>query len=758
MISKIKLQNWKSHSETELEFKPGINVLVGPMGSGKSSVLQAICFALFGSVPEVKRRDVKVSELVKRNSGTQASIELKLDMADKVFQIQRIINSKGTEATVRDADGVMLAGTNSTQATAFLKNILKLDEDTFLRTVYAKQNEIDLFLQLNPQERKTRLDELMGVHKFEAARRSCVSLANKIANRKEEKENLLKNFEIDKLKAQIDSLQNEISMTSEEKDAISNKIASAQRVKLDAESELKELKVKFDVFARLEERQKFCIAQINDIKLRLKEPIRPQAEIISQLDELKSKIASFENTRFELNKALDSLNKRLMISEKESSVAESKLSDAKIQLEKISAYKLELEQLTQKFGIEDAKGELERVESEIKEQEKEIFSAESETRFLKKHLEELKSAKNACPTCSRALEEGTKEKLVAERESSISVLSGKIESAAVRRAELASRKDKLDDFIEQRDELLSELKKEPDLMKQHATYQAIFESAKSKIESSAQEIEKSKSELDSAERALNVLRREDSELREQLHLAELKEQLQQFEAQLTEVQAKLSTKPDNSVLETADSNFRKKFEQFMVLNERQKSLDYVLDEKRKHLSELIKKQNQSEQLLLDMAQLQKKVEFLQQFRSALLVAQELLRKELITAVNEVMASLWSKLYPYEKWTSIHLDASDTDYTLQLRTSEGTWVNVAGFASGGERMLAALVLRLAFAKVLAPEFNILILDEPTHNLDDATISSFMMALQEHLPEFLEQLFIVTHEEKLAEVGNNIIRLN
>jgi hypothetical protein len=35
---------------------------------------------------------------------------------------------------------------------------------------------------------------------------------------------------------------------------------------------------------------------------------------------------------------------------------------------------------------------------------------------------------------------------------------------------------------------------------------------------------------------------------------------------------------------------------------------------------------------------------------------------------------------------------------------------------------------------------------------------MMALQEHLPEFLEQLFIVTHEEKLAEVGNNIIRLN
>src|SRR3972149_940153 len=222
MIKKIKLQNWKSHTETELQFSKGINVLVGPMGAGKSSVLQAICFALFGSVPEVKKREVKTTELIRRNSGESAVIELLLNSGDKEFQISRQISNKGAEATVRDADGVLLAGTNPTQATAFLKNILKLDEDTFLRTVYAKQNEIDLFLQLNPQERKTRLDELMNLHKFEIARKGCVKLANKLSDRKEERENLAKSFELDKLTDNIHAIEAEVLTLREEKATISS--------------------------------------------------------------------------------------------------------------------------------------------------------------------------------------------------------------------------------------------------------------------------------------------------------------------------------------------------------------------------------------------------------------------------------------------------------------------------------------------------------------------------------------------------------
>ena len=47
-ILSIHLKNIKSHRDTELVFSPGINVLSGPNGVGKSTVFEAIGYALFG--------------------------------------------------------------------------------------------------------------------------------------------------------------------------------------------------------------------------------------------------------------------------------------------------------------------------------------------------------------------------------------------------------------------------------------------------------------------------------------------------------------------------------------------------------------------------------------------------------------------------------------------------------------------------------------------------------------------------------------
>ena len=47
-ILSIHLKNIKSHRETELTFSPGINVLSGPNGVGKSTIFEAIGYALFG--------------------------------------------------------------------------------------------------------------------------------------------------------------------------------------------------------------------------------------------------------------------------------------------------------------------------------------------------------------------------------------------------------------------------------------------------------------------------------------------------------------------------------------------------------------------------------------------------------------------------------------------------------------------------------------------------------------------------------------
>lgn len=46
MISKISIQNFQSHKDSELEFVPGVNVIIGPSDQGKSAIIRALRFVL----------------------------------------------------------------------------------------------------------------------------------------------------------------------------------------------------------------------------------------------------------------------------------------------------------------------------------------------------------------------------------------------------------------------------------------------------------------------------------------------------------------------------------------------------------------------------------------------------------------------------------------------------------------------------------------------------------------------------------------
>ena len=84
MISKIELINWKKHSTLKLEFNKGSNILIGNMGVGKTSILQAMTYCLFGTFSELKKRDIKVNDLIKRGE-TISEVKLTLKSNNKLF-------------------------------------------------------------------------------------------------------------------------------------------------------------------------------------------------------------------------------------------------------------------------------------------------------------------------------------------------------------------------------------------------------------------------------------------------------------------------------------------------------------------------------------------------------------------------------------------------------------------------------------------------------------------------------------------------
>ena len=184
MILTIELLNWKKHEKLKLEFNKGSNILIGNMGSGKTSILQAITYCLFGTFSELKKRELKINDLIKRGE-TISEIKLVIENDNAQFLITRKIEyDNPSEATIRDNSGKLLAGPNPTAVNDYIIDKFKITEEIFLRTIYSVQNEADILLRIGPAERKKQIDELMNLDQFEIVRKNSVSLSNKLNERK----------------------------------------------------------------------------------------------------------------------------------------------------------------------------------------------------------------------------------------------------------------------------------------------------------------------------------------------------------------------------------------------------------------------------------------------------------------------------------------------------------------------------------------------------------------------------------------------
>ena len=85
MINSIELSNFIAHSETKIDLEAGVTVFVGQNGAGKSSIIDAITFALFG---EHTRKSNK--SLIRRGA-SQTYVKVKFTSKNKTYEATRKI-------------------------------------------------------------------------------------------------------------------------------------------------------------------------------------------------------------------------------------------------------------------------------------------------------------------------------------------------------------------------------------------------------------------------------------------------------------------------------------------------------------------------------------------------------------------------------------------------------------------------------------------------------------------------------------------
>jgi exonuclease SbcC len=164
-------------------------VFVGPTGSGKSSIVDAIAFALYGCVPRYDDR--RAVEPAIHQLCQEAKVRLDFEVAGRHHTAVRIVRRTKTGATTsearllrRNADGTetILAGTERELSAAVI-DLLGLDFDQFTKTCVLPQGDFADFLHADKRDRQRLLRQLLDVDVFEAMGRLARSRSDQASTR-----------------------------------------------------------------------------------------------------------------------------------------------------------------------------------------------------------------------------------------------------------------------------------------------------------------------------------------------------------------------------------------------------------------------------------------------------------------------------------------------------------------------------------------------------------------------------------------------
>ncbi|MHA1926406.1 MAG: AAA family ATPase [Candidatus Thorarchaeota archaeon] len=164
MIQSITLKDFKVFHDQTFDLMSGTTSIVGPNGSGKTSILEAIEFALFRQITRKEKTIKSVEELI-RHGRKKATIELEF-IAPKnrrKYRVVRVINPKRTSADLYLEKQKEPVESGAKRVDAEIGSLLGMDRHAFAALTYVRQGEIDLLSRLSPKDRQENLYDMMGL-------------------------------------------------------------------------------------------------------------------------------------------------------------------------------------------------------------------------------------------------------------------------------------------------------------------------------------------------------------------------------------------------------------------------------------------------------------------------------------------------------------------------------------------------------------------------------------------------------------------
>ena len=389
MIRSIELVDFLAHSNTKLEFDSGATVFVGDNGAGKSSIIDAITFSLFG---EHTRKNNK--GLIRRGSN-QGFAKIEFSANGKNYQAVRKIDSKGTLTAqfAEDMNGKLIPIAEGERKqfgesmTMHVEKTLGMDFEKLRVASIVQQGELSSIIKAKGKEFKELLNAIIGIDKLDTA------LASMRTVQREFRSSIQEKFGYDDTQVQL--IENKIT-------EYENESENAQpRLKLLA-AEKKEQEFLISKLEKQIQNDTSKESQLKDLESRKKEWKEYAMEVIKSIKKEvaeKEEIVNECKPYFAISKNRNDIESIINKIQKELSTIESKLSD----LEKKQVRLEENVELAEKLVLKDGKCPVcdssvdhlkplfqkKHIENEIVEIKKKVEQLKDERHTFEQNLEKL---------------------------------------------------------------------------------------------------------------------------------------------------------------------------------------------------------------------------------------------------------------------------------------------------------------------------------------------------------------------------------
>ena len=211
MIKKLELKNYRCYSTHSINFNDGLNVIAGENGSGKTTIVEAIAFALFGNKLTRGKANAWVSHGKKHGK-----VILHIDdyVVTRGDNEQHVTNSTG-EIIARQHVGI----------DEWMEKTYGLNADLYSTSNYIAQKDIESFSALQPAEKIKRIEKLLRIDVLDAIKDNSKAKLKILRAETRSIENKLKNViyepeSIDALNQSLNEFETELSVKEDQYDDV----------------------------------------------------------------------------------------------------------------------------------------------------------------------------------------------------------------------------------------------------------------------------------------------------------------------------------------------------------------------------------------------------------------------------------------------------------------------------------------------------------------------------------------------------------